>query len=362
LKKYQQGGAVKVEILDELDAVTADAATRRTATRPSIAVMPELVTERVATRRGIVAPERCAVAERPGLLEQLAGPAGPVIAPVIAPVIESLALNDDLVEWDRTPTETDLPLTSERAPTHDVLPSAPEPDEPPASIEESMLEIIELGTTARDVAAAGEPTFFALGTPGPPEAPPLQLPTFELPAGLVWPGVTGRSALASLTPPVSVTAVPASWAPGHAIELACGESWLAHTTPELWFTDLDDARRTLLDTIRWQAGMGALTPPGRTYAVAPQPEGARLWILTPVRRTVWAAIEDAFRRGDRATAGWLARRGLETVDEIRARGVAIGDLDHIALDEPLRLLTTPWTRRSDQLTAQLQRLFTEAVL
>jgi hypothetical protein len=359
LKKYQQGGAVKAEILDELDAVTtpADAATRR-ATRPSIVVMPELISERVATRRGIVAPERCAVAERPGLLEQLAAPGGPVIAPVI----ESLALNVDLVEWDRTPTETDLPLASERAPTHDVLPSAPEPDEPPASIEESMLEIIELGTTAGDVAAAGEPTFFALGTPGPPDAPPLQLPTFDLPAGLVWPGMTGRSALASLTPPVSVTGVPASWAPGHAIELACGESWLAHTAPELWFTDLDDARRTLRDTIRWQAGMGALTPPGRTYALAPQSEGARLWILTPVRRTVWAAIEDAFRRGDRATAGWIARRGLETVDEIRARGAAIGDLDHIALDEPSRLLTTPWTPRSDQLAAQLQRLFTEAVL
>jgi signal recognition particle receptor subunit beta len=348
------------EIFDELDAVTtaADAATRRTGTRPSLAVVPEAGSERVATRKGIVAPERCAVAQPPALPEQLAAPAGP--GP--GPAIESLGLHIDLAEWDRTPTETDLPPASQRAPTHDVLPSVPEPDEPPASIEESMLEIIELGTTAGDVAAAGQPTFLPLGTPGPPDPLPLQLPTFDLPAGLVWPGVTGRSALASLTPPVTVTTVPVSWAPGHAIELACGEGWLAHTGPGLWFTDLDDARRTLLDTIRWQARMGALTPSGRTYALAPQSDGARLWILTPVRRTVWSAIEDAFRRGDRATAGWLARRGLETVDEIRAHGAAIGDLDHIALDEPPRLLTTPWTPRSDQLTAQLQRLFTEAIL
>lgn len=354
------------EIFDELDAVTtaADAATRRNPTRPSAVVMPESACERVATRKGIVAPERCAVAERPGLLEQLEASAGPGPGPGPGPGrgIESLGLNIDLAEWDRTPTETDLPPASERAPTHDVLPSAAELDDPPASIEESMLEIIELGTTPGDVAAAGQPTFLPLGTPGPPDAQPLQLPTFDLPAGLVWPGVTGRSALASLTPPVSVTTVPVSWAPGHAIELACGEGWLAHTAPGLWFTDLDDARRTLLDTIRWQARMGALTPPGRTYALAPQSDGARLWILTPVRRTVWSSIEDAFRRGDRATAGWLARRGLETVDEIRAQGATIGDLDHIALDEPPRLLTTPWTPRSDQLTAQLQRLFTEAVL
>lgn len=348
------------EIFDELDAVTtaAEAATRRMPTRPSLAVVPESASERVATRRGIVAPERCAVAEQPGLPEQLAAPAGPGSGPGI----ESLGLNIDLAEWDRTPTETDLPPASERAPTHDVLPGPPEADDPPGSIEESMLEIIELGTTAGDIAAAGQPTFLPLGTPGPSDAQPLQLPTFDLPSGLVWPGVTGRSALAALAPPVSVATVPASWAPGRAIELACGDGWLAHTAPGLWFTDLDDARRALLDTIRWQAGMGALTPPGRTYAVAPQSGGARLWILTPVRRTVWAAIEDAFRRGDRATAGRLARRGLETVDEIRAHGAPIGDLDHIALDEPPRLLTTPWTPRSDQLTAQLQRLFNEAVL
>jgi signal recognition particle receptor subunit beta len=279
----------------------------------------------------------------------------------------ALGLTIDLAEWDRTPTETDvppLPPAADADPTHEAAPVKATMCAAPASIAEAIagVEIIELGTTASEVAAAGQPSFVPLGTPGPPDAPPYPLPTFDLPAGLVWPGVSGRSALAAIVPPVHVTTQAASWAPGAAIELACGERWLAHTAPALMFSDLDAARHALLDTIRWQARMAHLTPPGRTYAVSPQPDGARLWILTPVHRTVWTAIEEAFARGDRATAGKLARRGLEAVDDVRAHGAPIGDLDHIAIDEPPRLLTTPWTPRSDRLSAQLQRLFTEAVL
>jgi signal recognition particle receptor subunit beta len=351
------------EIFEELDAIAsaAHAATRHTQTRPSIdpaspnpAPDPEDIPapDRVATRKGVAAPARVTVIE-------------PIAAPApVAPAATALGLDIDLAQWDRTPTETDLPPASDSEPTYDALPVTACAYGSPGSIEEavSMIEIIELGTTAGDIAAAGHPTFLPLGTPGPPDPPPLQLPTFDLPAGLVWPGVSGRNALASLAPPVRTTTVPASWGPGQAIELACGERWLAHTAPNLWFADLDDGRRALLDAIRWQAGMAALTPPGRTYALSPQSDGARLWILTPVHTTVWVAIEEAFSRGDRATAGWLARRGLEAVDEIRAHGVVIGDLDHIAVDDRPRLLTTPWTPRSERLAAQLQRLFTEAVL
>jgi hypothetical protein len=50
------------------------------------------------------------------------------------------------------------------------------------------------------------------------------------------------------------------------------------------------------------------------------------------------------------------------VDELRARGLPIADLDHIAIDHPARLLATPWTPRGDRLPAQLQRLFSAAVL
>ncbi|HSR98581.1 MAG TPA: ADP-ribosylation factor-like protein [Kofleriaceae bacterium] len=306
--------------------------------------------ERMATQIGIIAPERA-------------------VKPVpTAPVVEALGLDIDLTEWDRTPTETDLPPV-DRAGSGTV--EAVEAPGAAATIEEavSMVELVELGqlgATAGDPASAAPPTFLPLGTPGPDaqpqHGPALQLPAFDLPAGLVWPAVSGRGALAQLAPPVHVTTVPVAWAPRQAIELACGERWLAHTAAALWFTDLDEARRMLLETARWQAAMGALTPPGRTYALSPQADGARLWVLTPAHRTVWAAIEEAFERGDRATAGWLARRGLETVDAIRAQGGAIGDLDHIGLDEPPRLLTTPWTAPSDRLTAQLQRLFNEAVL
>jgi signal recognition particle receptor subunit beta len=417
------------EIFDELDAVTtaAAAATRRSPTSPSMASpdrgpaidhpMPParipprehldaigwnaaresgVATERAARCEAAASSEWTATLEEVIAPERMATQIGiiapeRVVKPVpTAPVVEALGLDIDLGEWDRTPTETDLPPVDPELRTHDALPAVPEADglstrareahgspagfgaadagDAPASIEEavSMVGLIELDAMAGDRSSAAPPTFLPLGTPGPPEVQPpslpLELPAFDLPAGLVWPAVSGRRALAQLAPPVHVTTVPVAWAPRQAIELACGERWLAHTAATLWFTDLDEARRMLLETARWQTGLGALTPPGRTYALSPHADGARLWVLTPVHRTVWAAIEEAFQRGDRATAGWLARRGLETVDAIRAQGGAIGDLDHIGLDEPPRLLTTPWTPPSDRLTAQLQRLFTEAVL
>jgi signal recognition particle receptor subunit beta len=328
------------EIFHELDAITSAADAAATQPMPVITA-PDSVIDLVAPK-----PKQPA--------DLAAAPHG---------------LSIDLAEWDRTPTETDLPplvmpLPSDADPTHETAPVRPNMCAAPTSIAEAVarVEIIELGTTAGDVAAAGQPSFLPLGTPGPPDALAYQLPAVDLPAGLVWPGVSGRSALAAIAPPLHVTTHAASWAPGAAIELACGERWLAHTAPALLFADLDAARHALLDTIRWQARMAHLTPPGRTYAVSPQAEVARLWILTPVYRTVWSAIEEAFSHGDRATASYLARRGLEAVDQARAYGAPIGDLDHIAVDDPPRLLTTPWTPRSDRLSAQLQRLFTEAVL
>jgi hypothetical protein len=57
-------------------------------------------------------------------------------------------------------------------------------------------------------------------------------------------------------------------------------------------------------------------------------------MLTPTYRTVWVEIER----------------------------VQIADLEHIATDDPPRLLATPWTPNRDRLIVQLQRLFAAAVL
>jgi hypothetical protein len=205
--------------------------------------------------------------------------------------------------------------------------------------------------------------------PAPGTAPPLaleslpfQLPPVDLPAGMVWPGVAGRAVLAALGAPVRLVPQPASWAPTAAVELVYSDGWSAHTSAELVFPAVERGRPVLFDAIRWQAKLSHLTPPGRTYALAPERDRVRLWVLTPPYRTVWAAIEEAFAHGDRATAGRLARTGLEAVDELRARGVPIADLDHIAVDDPSRLLATPWTPHRDRLIAQLQRLFAAAVL
>ncbi|HEY0481722.1 MAG TPA: ADP-ribosylation factor-like protein [Kofleriaceae bacterium] len=201
-----------------------------------------------------------------------------------------------------------------------------------------------------------------LGLPPPPDPLPFPLPPVDLPVGMVWPGVGGRAALAALTAPVRVAEQLAPWAPVTAIELTCGDGWSAHTSPDLVFADIDHGRPALLAAAQWQTKLGHLTPPGRTYALAPEGTGVRLWVVTPAYRTVWAAIEDAFACGDRKTVARLANAGLDAVDQLRARGVPISDLDHIAVDEPARLLATPWTAQRDRLTAQLQRLFSAAVL
>ena len=172
----------------------------------------------------------------------------------------------------------------------------------------------------------------------------------------------GRAALASLGSSVRLVERPAPWAPRAAIELACSEGWTAHSSPELVYADLDAGRPALFDAIRWQAKLAHLTPPGRTYALAPDRDGLRLWVLTPAYRTVWAEIERAFAADDAGGAGRLAKAGLETVDELRLRGVQIADLEHIALHDPPRLLATPWTPGRDRLVGQLQRLFAAAVL
>jgi hypothetical protein len=206
----------------------------------------------------------------------------------------------------------------------------------------------------------------AEGTPPPSEPPsePLsfRLPPIDLPAGMVWPCVAGRAALAALGAPVRVVPRPAPWAPSAAIEIACGDGWSAHTGPDLVFSERDRGWPAMLEAVRWQAKLDTFAPPGRAYALSPEGNGMRLWVLTPMYRTVWVSIDDAFAHGDVATATRLARIGLEAVDELRARGLPIVDLDHIAIDEPLRLLATPWTPHRDRLTAQLQRLLSAAVL
>jgi signal recognition particle receptor subunit beta len=208
--------------------------------------------------------------------------------------------------------------------------------------------------------AALEPA--ARGTPPPPDLLPFRLPPIDLPAGMVWPSVAGRAALATLGAPVRVVPQPAPWAPTASVELACGGGWSAHTGPDLVFPDRNRSWPALLEAIRWQTKLTYLAPPGRTYALSPERDGMRLWVLTPTYRTVWVAIDDAFAYGDLSTAARLARMGLEAVDELRARGLPILDLDHLAIDEPLRFLATPWTPHRDRLTAQLQRLLSASIL
>jgi signal recognition particle receptor subunit beta len=273
---------------------------------------------------------------------------------------------DATVERDVPPIpEPDAPATADAA---DTAAPTPPPQAPPPATRASSRELLRVELLRVEL-LHDLPTPTAMPrssstTPPPPlrEVRPFQLPPVDVPAGMVWPGVSGRAALASIAAPVRVVAHRASWAPDAGIEVECGDGWVAHTSAALAFRDLDLARQALFEAARWQAKLAHLTPPGRTYALSPEHDGVRLWVLTPHYRCAWAAIEDAFARGDRGAASRLARLGLEAVDEIRARGVAIADLDHIAVDDPSRLLATPWSPQRDRLTEQLQRLFAAAVL
>jgi hypothetical protein len=127
------------------------------------------------------------------------------------------------------------------------------------------------------------------------------------------------------------------------------------------FADIEAGRPALFEAVRWQARLGALTPAGRTYALSPEGDRARLWMLTPSPRPLWAAIEAAIAAGDRTLARQLARRGVDAIDQLRG-SPAVDDLDHLTADDPPRLLATPWTPRRGHLPAQLQRLYALAVL
>jgi signal recognition particle receptor subunit beta len=309
-------------------------------------------------------------------------------APSAAPVVpqEPFICTDDDPTWELPAVDPSPPVVGASLEST-ILEAIARQDEPTAPIELVPPEAVTAPTAEAAVdAPVGEPavaappvaeapatnppaeprietaaaTHVANGAPAAPQ--PFQLPPVDLPAGMVWPGVSGRAALAAIAAPARIVERPAPWAPAHAIELACGEGWSAHTSSELVFAELERGKPALFEAVRWQAKLDALTPPGRTYALSPERDRVRLWVLTPAYRTVWAAIEEAFARGDRAAAGRLARIGLAAVDELRARGVAIADLDHIAVDDPSRLLATPWTERSDRLILQLQQLFAAAVL
>ena len=289
-------------------------------------------------------------------------PASRVATALLAAAPPAFLGRDDDPTWELPavdPGSAELDSTVADAIAREDEPTAPIEMAPAVVAHGEFCVRIKPGTSSGPPA---EPTPDpAAGESPRPDVPALQLPPMDLPAGMVWPGVSGRAALAAIAAPTRMADRPVPWAPVHAVELLCGEGWSAHTSAELVF-DAEHGEQALADAVRWQTAVGALTPPGRTYALAPIGDRVRLWVLTPAYRTMWTTIEEAFARGDRATAARLARAGLEAVDELRARSVPIGDLDHIAVDDPPRLLATPWTPQRDRLIVQLQRLFAAAVL
>jgi len=232
----------------------------------------------------------------------------------------------------------------------DAAEPEPEPEPTPAPGPEPA--------PAREPALAPEPA---------PEPPPTwELPHVGIPAGMVWPQVRGRGALSSLTPPGTRTRGPArAWAPRDPLEITCPD-WIAHSSAAWRFDDLDDGRRALLEVVRWQTRLGALTPSGRTIALCPERDGVRLWMLTPLDvASCWDRLVHTLRAG--APEEVEAERSLALSVHAFVRGslARLGfdgevALDQIAFDGEPRYLAPPPTASvtdaAQRLAAQLAHL------
>jgi hypothetical protein len=150
------------------------------------------------------------------------------------------------------------------------------------------------------------------------------------------------------------------WAPRDPLEVVCGD-WIAHSSRGWTFGDLDDGRRALLEAARWQTRLGALTPDGRTLALCPGSDGARLWMLTPEIPSCWELVERAARHGDGDALAAASAQAIAALAEVREALARLGIELALALDviawvgTPRLLLVVPEMARpvEGRLAAQL---------
>lgn len=146
--------------------------------------------------------------------------------------------------------------------------------------------------------------------PNPAAASSCALPqAASLPAGCIWPAVSGRAALAAanqarIEAPVTV----ADFAPPDAFELESDNGWVFHSRPPWTFGNEADARLALLGIARRLAESADLLPEGRALLIGPAEGGWRLWMVTRQTAPISELIATALESADVATLAqtWIA--------------------------------------------------------
>jgi signal recognition particle receptor subunit beta len=129
-------------------------------------------------------------------------------------------------------------------------------------------------------------------------APPLPQAS-ALPAGCIWPAVSGRAALASANrQQLEAPATIADFAPADAFELKSENGWLFHSRPSWLFALESTARLALLSIARTLAESPDLLPEGRALLIGPEDTGWRLWMVTRQAVPIWELLADALDEED----------------------------------------------------------------
>jgi hypothetical protein len=144
----------------------------------------------------------------------------------------------------------------------------------------------------------------------------------EVPAGCLWPPMTGRSILAAVNgaSQISVHERIADWAPSGSIELQAENGWVLHTCPDWSFDRLDVGRFALMHLVRASLALGELIPDGRTYIVAPDGDHWRIWMITPDLPTVADVVSRALRTAEPEAIEEALRRCEAVLQGLPKRG------------------------------------------
>jgi hypothetical protein len=206
---------------------------------------------------------------------------------------------------------------------------------PPSALERETASIAPAETSAPSVATEPTPPVVP-DTPPPSIAPPARTSTpapervlselqrlavpdsSQIPAGCVWPPMTGRAVCAAAHAARATLSVGRrSWAPSDAIELTTDRGLLLHTRAAWRWPSLDDARLALLAEIRTALPIRDALPEERTIALGADGDAWRMWIITPDLSTLADDVREAIARD--ASESSIIERCIEAWQALHAK-------------------------------------------
>lgn len=222
-------------------------------------------------------------------------------------------LHELMVERERgeEPPGEEPPLEVAGSAPPPIVVLADEPSEAPA-------EPIPEPALASTIDVPAPPPTSPPTPPSPLPPPPLPDPS-QIPAGCVWPPMTGRAVCASAQDGSFVQTFAAlDWAPSDAVGLRSDRGLLAHTRPGWSWASLEEARVALLAEIRALLPVRDVLPEERAVVLGADGDRWRLWVITPDVATLADDLREAIASPDASDAA-LAERCVDAWRALRAR-------------------------------------------